>query len=73
VLTVAQRQVIEALIAGRTIQSVARDFGITIFTVQGLIRRARKRMGANTTYQLIALFVKTYPDRTVQTEPAAAK
>ena len=61
-LTRAERSVLELLASGRAAKQAARDLSVTLTTVRTHIAAAKRKTGARTLEQLIALFVEADND-----------
>lgn len=52
-----QRQLLQHLIDGRTVEEIARDRGVERDAVLGTARRIRRRLGARSTAHMVALAI----------------
>lgn len=55
-----QRQVIEMMMTGYEVPEIARMLELTAVAIRLRIYRAKKRLGAKTTYQLIYFYSRGY-------------
>lgn len=59
-LTARQCNVIEHIICGQTISTVAKTLGISPRTVESHLARIRRRLGALNTVHAVALYLKSH-------------
>jgi DNA-binding CsgD family transcriptional regulator len=61
-LTPAERRVVRALAAGSAPKAIAHEWGLSLHTVRTHIKRAKRKTGARTLNELVAISVQTADD-----------